>query len=385
MKILQTPVQFYPHIGGVETYVYNYGRELVAKGHDVTVLCAKVDRDQPDEEYINGIRVKRLRPIGKIAGTKITPGLIPALQRELTETDVLHTHLPTPWSADLSAVAGRLADVPTILTYHNDITSTGHLSYVADAYNATALRATLHMADRIVVTRNSYVKHSNYLDTYVGKTTTIQPGVDLDRFTPSCGENFESELDGYGPEVETLFFLGVLSDKHRYKGVDILLEAFEHAVSRTNRDLRLVVGGGGELRSEYETVAAERGIGDIVEFPGRIPGDKLGAMYANADAFVLPSTSPKQEGFGLVLLEALACETPVVTTDIVGVAPDIEREPIGSVVRPGDPAALAKGITNVIEETVEVDRGRTRELCHEKYSWATNTESLLDLYRAVLK
>ena len=74
MKIVQTPVRFYPFIGGVENYVYYLSKELVKLGHDITVICAN-EPVSKKQEAVDGIEIKRLSYFGKIANTNITPQL----------------------------------------------------------------------------------------------------------------------------------------------------------------------------------------------------------------------------------------------------------------------------------------------------------------------
>ena len=105
MKILQTPVRFYPFVGGVENYVHSLNKELVKLGHEVTVVCANEPKVKP-EEMMEGIKVKRLNYIGKIANTNITLKLPLELFRE--DFDLVHTHIPTPRSADWSAIVARI-------------------------------------------------------------------------------------------------------------------------------------------------------------------------------------------------------------------------------------------------------------------------------------
>jgi len=115
MRILQTPVRLFA-TGGVESYVRNLSRELVRMGHDVGVICS----DQPGENEVDGrVRTRTLKSWGHIANTSITPELPAAIWRE--DYDILHTHLPTPWSADWSGLISQLKRRPTVLTYHNDI------------------------------------------------------------------------------------------------------------------------------------------------------------------------------------------------------------------------------------------------------------------------
>ena len=72
-------------------------------------------------------------------------------------------------------------------------------------------------------------------------------------------------------------------------------------------------------------MAHEIGLKNNIEFRGFIPHEKIVEYYNKFNVFILPSISSKQEGFGIVALEALACETPVISTEIVGVADDLKE------------------------------------------------------------
>jgi glycosyltransferase involved in cell wall biosynthesis len=159
LKILQTPARFYPYTGGVENYTYNLSRELVKLGHEVSVLCANEPRFAKNE--VNGIKQKRLFYIGKIGNTNITPSLPFSILKD--DFDILHTQLPTPWSADWSAVVSAAKRKPLVLTYQNDIVGTGIAEYIAKVYNITALIFLLKQAAKITVSHDNYFKFSPYI------------------------------------------------------------------------------------------------------------------------------------------------------------------------------------------------------------------------------
>ena len=94
-RILHTPVRFLPARGGVEKYVLELSKQLVSLGNNVTVVCA----DEPHAEscVVDGVKTIRLPYIAKVANTNITPRLFRTLMSQ--DFDVLHTHIPTPWSA----------------------------------------------------------------------------------------------------------------------------------------------------------------------------------------------------------------------------------------------------------------------------------------------
>ncbi|KOX93169.1 glycosyltransferase family 4 protein [Haloarcula rubripromontorii] len=379
MEILQTPVRFYPYIGGVESYVHNIAKKHVASGHSVSVVCAKAKPESKKREVIDGITVRRLASIGQIANTNITPALPTVLLEEARKAEVIHTHLPTPWSADLSVLAGAVTGTPVVVTYHNDIIGDGLADYVATAYNRTMLQLVLRLADRIIVTQSDYLKNSKHLDSYAEKVRVIQNGVNVEQFRPVELNSEERKRLGFASDRPTLFFLSVLDGHHGYKGLDVLLESIARLNKKADIVPKLLVGGGGDAHSRYKQQATKLGIDDHVEFIGRIPDEDLVSLYSGADLFVLPSKSSDQEGFGLVVLEALACGTPVITTDVVGVSDEIVANNAGRLVAAGDSKALAESITDSLENA-KFDTERGREICRKQYSWEASATELERLY-----
>jgi len=373
MKIVQTPVRFYPFIGGVENYVYYSAKELVKLGHNVTVICA----NEPSIEkngVIEGIRFKRLSYFGKIANTNITPGLPFTLSKE--DFDVIHTHIPTPWSADWSNIYSKLKKKPLVVTYHNDIIGNGFAEYIARFYNGSALKSLLNNADRIIITQANYLKSSPYLEDYSHKIEVIPNGVDVEKF---------KQLD-IDKQKNTLFFLSLLDEFHKYKGLDYLLKALVK-VKNEIPDVKLIVGGKGVLLDHYAGMANEYGLKDNVEFHGFIPDEKIVEYYNRCSVFVLPSISSKQEGFGIVVLEALACETPVISTEIVGVAADVKKSNSGIIIPPRDVDELANAIIKILShDDKSKEMGKNGRILVEKsYTWYRVAKMMENVYMELLE
>ncbi len=366
MQILQTPVRLFS-TGGVENYVCQLSRELVNIGHEVKIVCAKTPVEQKVDDRIS---VNALWTLGKIANTNITPALPLALMKE--DFDILHTHIPTPWSADWSAMTARFKDRPLVLTYHSDIMGKGMATHIAKAYNMTALKLLLESADRIIVARHGYL--SSYLQGYRKKIVVMPIGVDADAFKP-CNDE----------EIGDIFFLSVLDEFHDFKGLDVLLRAVK-IVKNKMPQVKLIVGGSGTLVDRYRKLAISLGIAGNVDFVGQIPAERLVDYYNGCRLFVLPSTDPSRETFGIVLIEALACGRPVVATDIAGAADDVQETCAGIIVKPRDEVGLAKAILHILKDEALAKRMGSfgRRLIEEKYSWRSVAWQIEKIYEELI-
>jgi len=371
LRIVQTPARFFPSIGGVDKYVLNLSQELVNKGHSVKVVCANEPKSNLTE--IDGINVQRLNYIGKIRNTNITLGLFFALLKE--NFDIIHTHFPTPWSADISMIISFLKRKPLILTYHNDAVTAGKLKVLVEIYNRVFLKLLLKGSTKILITQPEYINRSKYLYKYKNKIEIIPNGIDTKIY-------FQKNINKIPNQI---FFLSILDRHHTYKGLDCLIKAIK--IVRTKiPDIKLIVGGSGELVEEYKTLTKGLGLEKNVEFRGFIESNKLVDLYNQSELFVLPSTGI-QEGFGIVLLEALACGTPVIATNIVGIAKEIKDNKCGIIIPCNDAKKLVQAIIRIIKninlQKKMIIKGKL--LIQDKYDWNKIVKMMENLYLDVIR
>lgn len=174
-----------------------------------------------------------------------------------------------------------------------------------------------------------------------------------------------------------LLFVGVIEPK---KNLERLVEAYAllQKGAAIPKDFQLVIAGGEGWFSErlYQKVK-DYELDQRIVFPGYIPEEHLPVLYSGAELFVFPSL---YEGFGLPVLEAMSCGTPVVTSHVSSL-PEIAGD-AGFLVDPGDPEAIAQGITTVLSD--ELLRKQMRELGYrqaQKFSWERTAQATYQVYQ----
>ncbi|MDA8291621.1 MAG: glycosyltransferase family 4 protein [Actinomycetota bacterium] len=366
--MLETPPRYPPFTGGVENVAQAVSRRLVARGDEVLVVCADEPRGAPPAG--DGVPVRRLPWRVKYANTNVTLGLPWTLVRE--PWDVVHTHLPTPWSADWSVLVARLLGRGSVVSFYNAIVGEGLAGRVACLYNATVLRATLGLADRVIVVSDAWRDRLVASQPGIaGKIVVIPTGVDLAAHVPG----------GHG-DGRQILFVGILDRFHRYKGLDVLLDA----LATVREPFELTVVGDGELRAEYERQSRRLGLSSTVRFVGRIGDEELRRTYGRSDVYVLPSDfAPQEGGFTLTALEAMASGVPVVLADGAGqVAVDAAADGAGIRVGAGDVGGLAAAISRLLSDAEERARmgASARAFVERRHSWDEIAEARRAVYAA---
>ena len=196
------------------------------------------------------------------------------------------------------------------------------------------------------------------------------------------GSIFRLPHEGVPPLRNQVLFVGVVRP---LKGVDVLLKAMRLLVDRGSPAKLLLVGGTfyPSYRREYERLkqlASELAVTRHVDFAGEKPLPELVRHMQESALLVLPS---RVESFGAVLVEALACGTPVVATRCGG-PEDIVTEQVGVLVPPENPEALAAAIQQVLSQRARYDPARLRAYALERFSWDRIAQQIVQLYHQAI-
>jgi glycosyltransferase involved in cell wall biosynthesis len=248
--------------------------------------------------------------------------------------DVVVGHYLYPTAA-VASVVSRILNVPCVLVAHGtDVRSIQHDSLIARACRRAITRAGL----LVTVSHALATRLQDAVSLGASsRVTVIDMGVDTGVFRPDPASRTSLDLS---PEERIILFAGKLVE---VKGVDVLLDAFALLRAAGAAD-QLVLVGDGPLRSALRDRAHAQGIADHVTFLGQLPQAEVARWMSAADVFVLPS---RDEGLGLVLLEAMACGTPCVGTSVGGI-PEALPEACGRLVEPERSEELARAIAELM-------------------------------------
>jgi glycogen synthase len=371
MRICFVSRRYWPAVSGMSVYAENLLRELVALGHDVTLVSQYRDDEAgtrvygggppPADRVPAGVRVVARPSRGETVVPADFEGDVADLVRTVVDLhaeapfDVLHAQYGYPPGLAV-LLASRETGLPTVVSIQG---GDGHWVGTCCRTHAEAMHTVLDHSGAVLI------GSASFRDEVVGNLGTdparfrIVPGAtDTRRFTP--GDRPLGSL----ADPPVLLFHGRVD---RRKGVLDLLEALPDGV-------RLVVSGIGPDLEEAKARADGR-----TTFLGYVPPDEAPEVYRSADVFVSPTYS---EGFSNTLLEAMASGLPTVSTASVGVVDCLRHEENGLLHDPGDVGGLAKALDRLLSDAPLRTRLATTALeeVRRLYSWPVLARSIDEVY-----
>ena len=294
-------------------------------------------------------------------------GFVSRLRRILRQHQPDLVHLHSRRGADLwGGVAARLAGIPVVLTRRVDN---------PEPHWWVALKYRLY--DRVVTISQGIRRVLLEEGLPAAKVDCVPSAVDTSRFQPGCESDwFEAEF----PLTKGQAVVGVVAQLIRRKGHRYLIEAITQIVQQAPHT-RFVFFGRGPLESELKALCDNKGVAGYVHFAGF--RNDIERVLPCIDVLVHPAD---MEGLGVTLLQAAACEVPIVATPVGGI-PEIVRDGVnGYLVTPGDVTVLTKRIIALLSDApLRHSLGQAgRALAVEHYSIEAMVRGNLEVYARVL-
>ena len=338
-RVLIVSTYFPPNdrAGGAEMYALAMASGLRTNyDWEVTVVSTTSKQACSSEWVPDNITVHRLPYRFRLSNSPISITWIWRLRKIIEEVDpdVINIHLPVPGLGDIATFLTHKR--PIVLNYHYSSMRKDALApnLVILPYEFIWLRIVLNKAAQIVCP-SGYVREG-FLRDFSGKTHVISPAVDIELFHPAARKVI----------IPRVLYVGTLNRSDRHKRFTDLLEAFGMLLADIPA-LRLSAVGSGDARQEYEDLAGKMGIGDSVDFHGRLEGEVLAEAYRRSTVLALPSET---ESFGMVIAEAMACGMPVVSTRTGGVPELVDDGRTGLLVPTRDPKSLAGALRTILTD-----------------------------------
>ncbi|MBI5946216.1 MAG: glycosyltransferase [Chloroflexi bacterium] len=385
--------------GGMNVYVRDLTCELGRMGIHVDVFTRSQDEHVPHvvHELGFGNRVVHVpagpeTPKAKSELTNYIPEFVEGIKQFAVEKgityDVIHSHY---WMSGLAAEA--LSDAwggtPIVHMFHTlgEMKNRVARSESERAGDDRLLgeRQVLGRADRIVAATIAEVTQLRFLYRAESrKLAIIPPGVDTSHFYPIPADEAKQFL-GLKPENRMVLFVGRIEP---LKGVDTLIQAMSCLdLQKVHRPVHLAIIGGEpdvvpedmtEEMSRLQRLCDELCMGGMVVFLGKRGQDTLPYYYSAAEVVVMPSL---YESFGMVALEAMACGTPVIASEVGGLGYLVQNDVTGYTVPDSDPQALCEKLSSLLgDANLRESMGQQAADYSLDYAWEKIAARIVEVY-----
>lgn len=352
---------------GTELATQAMARHLSRRGHEVHVITQFAE-GLPAKTTENGfcvhrLRIREIRILGIILFSLRVFFLLRRIDPEVVHAQSTYIGIPT-------LLAKMFLRKPCVVWAQG-----------SDIYHPTFLekRFTKSVAKNtdVIIALTEHMK-MNIQRIHQREVFVIPNGIDLDKFQPLSRAEARGELHIEENE-RIILFVGRL---HPVKGVKHLIRAMRF-IAQAAPKARLILLGDGEERQDLEALTRKLNLEDFITFAGRVPNAEIPEYMTASDVLLLPSLS---EGFPVVVLEAMACGLPIVSTNVRGLPEIVVNGENGFIVEPEDPDALAEKVLQLLNDEGIRRRMGEYNRCHVKqYSWENVIERLEAVYDSVAR
>ena len=387
MKILHLTWEYPPHkIGGLATHVEELAKAQARMGLEpIVVTCAFSDNYGFEEK--DGIKVYRFDanhipaedfPSWTLQMNTLLTNKATEALNEHEDVVLIHAH---DWLVSTAAVTLKhMYRKPLIVTLHS--MEIGRRGGIYDDRQKLIhdLEGRIVFESWKTICCSHYMKNAtcSAFSTPWDKVDVIENGVDVNSLMTNLDLN-EVKSRYALPDEKVIFFVG----RHVWeKGLDVLIGSMPQVLEKYP-DAKLVIAGKGYMTDKCKQIANDVGVAHKVVFTGFIENDVMNALYRLSDVVVVPS---RYEPFGIVALEAMACETPVIVADTGGLSEIIEHDKDGLKVWANNSESLSWGINRILGDVnfSNVLSKNAKEKINNIYSWDIISKKTKALYDNVV-
>ncbi len=383
--------------GGQNVYIGEVAKNLANLGYTVDVFTRRDSPLLPEKaEWVNGVRIIHV-PVGPPQYIR-KEDLLPFMAEFTTYVlrfskrrtyDLIHANF---WMSGLvAAEVKQLLGIPFVITFH----ALGRVRRFHQGEADQFPNQRFAIEDRVVAEADHIIAECpqeeedliRFYNADPARIKIIPGGFDQGQFWP-IGKALARVALGIPPEEPVILQLGRMVPR---KGVDTVIRGFARLLQQYQSPARLLVVGGEAVPdpaispeiSRLQAIAEAEAVADRVTFVGQRGREALKWYYSAADVFV---TTPWYEPFGITPVEAMACGTPVVGSNVGGIKFTVRDGETGYLVSPNDPAAIAERVAHLYQhpKLMNVFRRQAIQRANDLFTWPKVTNAIADLYEQVL-
>lgn len=389
MQVLMLSWEYPPNnVGGLSRHVEKLSVSLVKQGVNVHVITCAVP-GAPEEERVDGVNVYRVTPysinnsnfllwVNQMNFSLIERG-VRLIRDSINPFCLIHAH---DWLVAYAAKTLKfIYRLPLLATIHaTEYGRNNGLHNDMQRYISNVEWMLTYEAWKVVVCSQAMKGElQGFFQIPQDKIEVINNGVDLSEFEDLVNEDLDRFRYQYASLNEKIvFFIGRLVAE---KGLHLLVEAVPKVLS-VYPQTKFIIAGKGPMESQLKRRALELGVNNQVYFTGYVDDRVRNSLYKCADIAVFPSL---YEPFGIVALEAMATNTPVIVSEAGGLSEIVRHGENGLKFYFGNVQSLADNIINLLEHPElahDLKSKASMEIC-EKYSWEKIAEKTEGLYGQV--
>lgn len=389
--------EFPPHVvGGLGAHVASLAPALARQGVQVTVVTPRWNAGAPFEQLHSKLTVVRVDPpvqrMGNFfADVQQTNLNLEEVAHSLWDSfspagissgfDLIHAH---DWLVGFAAEAlKRLHRRPLIATIHATERGRGRGELRGEmAVSIDGVEWWLTYEAVRIITASTFMAQEvkNYFRVPPDKVVVVPNGVNTEPFDALDGVDLtEFRAQWAKPDDKIIFYVGRIQVE---KGVHLLVEAAPPVLSK-HPATKFILAGTGGLLDQLRARAAELDVAEWVSLPGYLTDSTRDRLYKTSTAAVFPSL---YEPFGIVALEAMAAECPVIVSDVGGLREVVQNGVTGTLVLPDHVDSLVHGIISTLDrpDLARIRSGNAYRLVQREYTWDHIATRTIKEYESVI-
>jgi glycosyltransferase involved in cell wall biosynthesis len=369
LKIAHLTCVYPPYQGGIGSVAQKYAQIGVNNNYEVSVCTPNYQKIGHIEEEDNNVMIHRFSPLFSLGNA----GYI-NIKKHLKKIDILHIHYPFYASVISAILNSRKKKI--VLSWHMNPNAQGIKGLIFKLYELIFAPWIFKQVDQIIVSTKDYFQDHSLFKKFEDKIVELSFSVNVNKFKAN-EKNLELVKEYELADKKVLMFVGGLDKAHYFKGVNILLKAFQ----KLSSEHLLMIIGEGELKEDYKRQAEKLKIDDRVIFTGGIKNKDLVKHYNLGDCLILPSIN-QGEAFGIVQIEAMACGKPVIVSSLPGVRTVLKNDKTGFTFENQNVNDLVDKINQLFSNPNQYQKfcQNARNRVIEKYSDQVISKKLINIY-----